>query len=128
MNKEILNKHINKINLSKSYQMYEEAHHVTPGGDLLGIRRPTRATNGEYPVYLDRTAGGMHCVDIDGNDYIDYQCGWGPIIMSYVEKEINDAVKERLDKGFCFSLPQQENLKLEKKLTEIITCCEKNMI
>ena len=43
---------------------------------------------------------------MDGNEYIDMLCAYGPIILGYVEPEINDAVKARMDRGFCFSLVQ----------------------
>jgi len=127
MKKEILDNQIKPLNLEKSYQMFNEAKQVTPGG-MLGIKKPTEAIYGEYPVFYEKVADGMHVIDVDGNEYIDYQCGYGPIIMSYVEEEINNAVIERMNKGFCFSLAQQEKLKLEKKLKEIIPCCEKTII
>jgi len=126
MEKEILDNQIKPLNLKQSYQLFNQAKQVTPGG-ALGIRKPERAVYGEYPVFFEK-ATGMHVVDVDGNDYIDYQCGWGPIVLSFVEKEINNAVINRIDKGFCFSVVQREKLELEEKLKEVIPCCEKSII
>jgi len=126
MKKEILDNQIKPLNLTKSYQMFDEAKQVTPGG-ALGIRKPEKAVFGEYPVFFEK-ANGMHVVDVDGNNYIDYQCGWGPIVLSFVDEEVNNAVIDRIKKGFCFSVVQGEKLKLEKKLKEIIPCCEKSII
>ncbi|MCK7506471.1 MAG: aminotransferase class III-fold pyridoxal phosphate-dependent enzyme [Desulfobacterales bacterium] len=42
---------------------------------------------------------GGHIVDVDGNDYIDMLCAYGPIILGYDEPEINEAVKAQMDEG-----------------------------
>ena len=111
-----------KLNLEKSLAMLEEAKELTPGG-MLGIRRPYNFVEGEYPVFIERGYGG-HIVDVDGNDYIDMLCSYGPIILGYVEDEINEAVKEQMEKGFCFSLVQELQNELQKKLIELIPCAE----
>ena len=98
-------KQMPKLNLEKSMALYEEAKKLSPGG-LLGIRRPYNFIDGEYPVFIDRGYDG-HIVDVDGNDYIDMLCAYGPIILGYNESEINDAVKKQMDKGFCFTMVQE---------------------
>ncbi len=115
-----------KLNLEKSLAMLEEAKELTPGG-MLGIRRPYNFVEGEYPVFIERGYGG-HIVDVDGNDYIDMLCSYGPIILGYVEDEINEAVKEQMEKGFCFSLVQELQNELQKKLIELIPCAEMAVI
>jgi len=91
---------------------------------MMGIRRPYNFVPGEYPVFLERGYKG-HIVDVDGNDYIDMLCAYGPIIMGYDESEINDAVKAQMEKGFCFSLVQPIQNELEQKLIDIIPSAEK---
>lgn len=115
-----------KLNLEKSLAMLKEAKELTPGG-MLGIRRPYNFVEGEYPVFIERGYGG-HIVDVDGNDYIDMLCSYGPIILGYIEDEINEAVKEQMDKGFCFSLVQELQNELQKKLIELIPCAEMAVI
>ena len=80
-----------QLNLKKSLEMYEEAKRLSPGG-LMGIRRPYNFVDGEYPIFIDHGYDG-HIVDVDGNDYIDMLCAYGPIILGYNEPEINDEVK-----------------------------------
>jgi len=111
-----------KLNLEKSLALLEEAKELTPGG-MLGIRRPYNFIEGEYPVFIERGYEG-HIVDVDGNDYIDMLCSYGPIILGYIENEINNAVKEQMDKGFCFSLVQKLQNELQEKLVELIPCAE----
>ncbi len=111
-----------KLNLEKSMALLKEAKELTPGG-MLGIRRPYNFIEGEYPVFIEKGYGG-HIVDVDGNDYIDMLCSYGPIILGYVEEEINKAAIEQMNKGFCFSLVQKLQNDLEKKLIELIPCAE----
>ena len=112
-----------KLDLTKSMKMYEESQVLSPGG-MMGIRRPYNFIPGEYPIFLERGYGG-HIVDVDGNDFIDMLCAYGPIIMGYNEPEINEAVKVQMDKGFCFSLVQPIQNELEQKLIDIIPSAER---
>src|SRR5665648_285210 len=111
-----------KLNLEKSLRLYEEGKKTSPGG-MMGIRRPYNFVEGEYPIYIDRGYDG-HIIDVDGNDYIDMLCAYGPIILGYNEKEINDAAIKQMEKGFCFSLVQEIQNKLQEKLIELIPSAE----
>ena len=114
------------LKLTKSMQMFEDAQQLAPGG-VMGIRRPYNFVVGEYPIFLDRGYAG-HIVDVDGNDYIDMLCAYGPIILGYVEPEINEAAKAQMDKGFCFSLVQPLQNELEQRLIDIMPCGEQAIL
>ncbi len=112
-----------KLNLEKSFKEFEEGKKCTPGG-VLGIRRPYNFVDGEYPIYIDSGKGGR-VKDIDGNEYIDYLCSYGPMIIGHREETIDDAVIDQIrDKGFCFSLTQEVQNRLSAKLKELIPCSE----
>lgn len=111
-----------KLNLKKSFEMFDEAKRISPGG-VLGIRRPYNFIEGEYPIFIETGHGG-HIIDVDGNDYIDMLCSYGPIILGHKEKEIDDAVKARIDEGFCFSLVQPVQNQLEKRLIDVVPSAE----
>ncbi len=103
--------------------LFAEAQTLVPGG-VAGIRRPYNFVQGEYPIFFDYGKGGR-ITDVDGNEYIDYLCAYGPIIIGYREDEIDDAaIKQIKNKGFCFSLTQEIQNELVKKLREVIPCCE----
>ena len=113
-----------KLNLDKSNQMYEEALKLIPGA-ILGIRRPYNFVEGEYPIFFEKAKGGK-VFDVDGNEYIDMLCAYGPIIIGHREEEIDNIVIQQIkNKGFCMSLTQQVQNNLAKKLRELIPCCEK---
>lgn len=111
-----------RLNLKRSMELYEEAQSLSPGG-LMGIRRPYNFVPGEYPIFIERGYGG-HIVDVDGNDYIDMLCAYGPIILGYNEPEINNEVIKQMEKGFCFSLVQEIQNKLEQRLIDLIPSAE----
>jgi glutamate-1-semialdehyde aminotransferase len=115
-----------KLELTKSMSMLEDAYRLTPGG-VGGIRRPYNFVVGEYPVFITHGRAG-HIFDVDGNEYIDMLCAYGPIILGYVEPEINEAVKARMDQGFCFSLVQPIQNELEERLAEVLPCGEQTII
>jgi glutamate-1-semialdehyde aminotransferase len=117
---------IPKLQLDNSLALFEEAKSLIPGG-VLGIRRPYNFVVGEYPVFFDE-GKGSHVIDVDGNEYIDYLCAYGPIIIGNREEEIDNAVIRQIkEKGFCFSLTQSYQNKLALKLKELIPCAEMSL-
>jgi len=116
-------KEANKLNITRSQELFEEAKTLVPGG-VLGARKPGDFIEGEYPIFLEY-GKGSRLTDVDGNEFIDFLCGYGPIILGYREDEVDDAViKQIKDKGFCFTLTQRYQNQLAKKLTEIVPCSE----
>jgi len=68
---------------------------------------------------------GSRLTDVDGNEFIDFLCGYGPIILGYREQEVDDAVCAQIKgKGFCFTLTQKYQNELAKKLTELVPSSE----
>ena len=112
-----------KLNISQSLELYDEALTLVPGG-VLGARKPGDFIPGEYPIFLD-SGKGSRLTDVDGNEYIDFLCGYGPIILGYREEEVDEAVYRQIkDKGFCFTLTQRYQNLLAKKLAEIVPSSE----
>lgn len=112
-----------KLNISRSVELFEEATALVPGG-VLGARRPGDFIMGEYPIFLEY-GKGCRLIDVDGNEFIDFLCGYGPIILGYREEEVDDAVFRQIrDKGFCFSLTQRYQNELAKKLNTLVPSAE----
>jgi glutamate-1-semialdehyde aminotransferase len=116
-------KNVEKLNITRSLQHFEEAKELVPGG-VLGARKPSDFIEGEYPIFLE-SGKGSRLTDIDGNEYIDFLCGYGPIILGYREEEVDEAVIRQIrDKGFCFTLTQRYQNQLAKKLRELVPCSQ----
>jgi glutamate-1-semialdehyde aminotransferase len=116
-----------RLNLEKSKKLFKEGSELVPGS-VLGVRRPYNFIVDEYPIFLD-SAKGCRITDVDGNTFIDMLAAYGPIIIGYREKEIDDAVIKQLrDKGFCMALTQDTQNQLVSKLKKLIPSCEKAVI
>ncbi len=116
-------KETQRLNITRSLDLFDEARQVIPGG-VLGARKPSDFIQGEYPIFLE-TGKGSRLTDVDGNEYIDFLCGYGPIILGYREEEVDEAVIRQIrDKGFCFTLTQRYQNLLAKRLGELVPCSE----
>lgn len=74
---------------------------------------------GVYPVYAE-SGNGCRFWDVDGNEFVDYLMGLGPITLGYNYPRINEAIKSQLDKGILFSLPHASEVELSELLCDII--------
>lgn len=114
---------VKRLNLTKSFELFEEAKSLVPGG-VLGARKPSDFIEGEYPIFFDQ-GKGCRLKDVDGNEYIDFLCGYGPIILGYREEEVDDAVIRQIkEKGFCFTLTQKYQNELAKRIKQFVPCSE----
>lgn len=82
-----------------------------------GVNSPVRnfkAVGGE-PIFIDR-AKGSKIYDVDGNEYIDYVCSWGALILGHSHPQVVDALKRACEKGTSYGAPTE----LENKLVKLI--------
>ena len=77
---------------TKSAKLYARAKTVIPGGTCSSGR------NLDYPFFIDR-GKGSRIWDVDGNEFIDYVCAWGPLTLGHAPDCVNDAIRGQLDKG-----------------------------
>lgn len=109
-----------KFNTKNSEALYQEICQYLVDGVSSSFHK---AVAEEYPIAMTHGKGSK-LYDVDGNEYIDYIGGFGPMIMGYAPDAVNAAVKEQVDRGSQFSTPTKQLLELSKKLTEIIPCAE----
>jgi glutamate-1-semialdehyde 2,1-aminomutase len=107
---------------TKSLGLFARAANVIPEG-IYGHQNPAFVLPGACPYFADRAQGG-HFWDVDGNEYIDFQCGYGPVILGHNHPEIEDAVKEQMAKGNCFSHPTSLMVDLAEHLTSRISIAD----
>lgn len=115
-----------RLRLRRSEKLFEEAQKYIPGG-VTGIRRPINFVPDEYPIFL-RSGRGGRITDVDGNEYVDLLCSYGPIIIGHREKRIDDAVIRQMKEGFCFNLPQVYQNELCRLFSQIIPCAEQTIL
>ena len=77
----------------------------------------------QHYAYI-KIAEGSHFTDVDGNRYLDYLCGLGPITLGYNYKPVNDAIIEQLKQGILFSLPHPIEVECSEEISKIIPNAE----
>ena len=112
-----------KKKFAQSGVALEVGKRYIPGG-VIGTRRPENFVPEAYPLYV-RDGKGSHFFDIDGNEYIDYLAGFGPVILGHAYEAVDNAAIERIRKGFCFDLSQEVQNTLAEKVIQMIPCAEK---
>ena len=110
-------------NLTNSNKLQDRASKVIPHLTGTFSRNAHSFVEGVFPVYV-KSANGSHFIDVDGNDYLDYLCGIGPITLGYNYKAVNDAIIQQLKDGILFSLPHPIEVELSELLTRTIPHAE----
>lgn len=100
-------------NLSASGSAMEEARRVIPGG----VNSPVRAfgsVGGTAPFIAE--ASGSRLTDIDGNDYVDLVCSWGPMIHGHSHPAVVDAVQQAVSRGVSYGAPTLGEIALAEEI------------
>jgi len=113
----------NSFNFKRSKEIYQDALDLIPGG-TTGSRHPDFFIRNSYPIYLS-SGKGSHIFDVDGNEYIDWLCSYGPNVLGHGHPRITDLAMREIEKGFCLSLCQPVQNRLARKLIELIPCAER---
>ena len=106
------------MDFSLSEKYFAEAKKISPGG-VTSERQPTKFIPGKYPIFL-QTGKGSHVWDVDGNEFVDWICSYGPLVLGHQNENIDNAVIENIKNGFCFSLFHPIHNELIKKLLKIM--------
>ena len=101
------------ISREKSAELYEKAKTFFPGG----VNSPVRAFKSVYgtPLFIEK-GDGCFLWDADGNQFIDFCCSWGPLILGHNPAKVREKVIEVMQNGMSFGAPTA----LENELAELI--------
>lgn len=100
-----------------SAKLFEKAKSLIPGG----VNSPVRAFRsvGLEPPFIARGSGSkLH--DIDGNEYIDYVCSWGPLLLGHLHPEVKRAVEEAVEQGLTFGAPTEREVELAELICDAV--------
>ncbi len=106
---------------AKSKQIFQKAKTLIPGG----VNSPVRAFGsvGMTPRFI-QSANGDKITDIDGNEYIDYVCSWGPGILGHVHPQVIYAVQKACAEGLTFGAPTKKEVILAEMISECVPSME----
>jgi len=96
-----------------SRALFERARAVTPGG----VNSPVRAFNavGGTPRFI-RSARGPWLTDVDGNEYVDLICSWGPMLLGHAHPEVQAAVEAAVRRGTSYGAPTEPEVELAEEI------------
>ena len=104
----------------QSNTLYERAKQVIPGG-IFGHYGSSVRDSG--PKFFARSQGA-HFWDVDDNEYIDYMCAFGPMILGYNHPVVDDAVRAQQRLGHAVSLASPVMVELAERLVEQVTAAD----
>ena len=89
---------------TRSARLYENASRLIPGG----VNSPARAWArvGGNPRFIER-GNGSRIWDVDGNEYIDYVCSWGALVLGHCHPAVVDAAESSMRRGSSFGAPTE---------------------
>ena len=108
--------------LTKSSALFSRAKELMPGG----VNSPVRAFKavGGCPVFISR-GEGCRLYDVDNNEYIDYVCSWGPLILGHRHPYVTSALARCLNEiGTSFGAPTEQENALAAKIIEALPSVE----
>ena len=104
-----------------SEKLFQKAKKCIPGG----VNSPVRAGQavGIDPPFISK-ANGCVIWDVDGNEYIDYVCSWGPMILGHAHPEIVNALEKRIKLGTSYGAPTELEVEMADIIVEMVPSIE----
>jgi len=106
-------------NLTRSNEHFKKACSKLP----LGVASNFRYWGDDKTIYVDHGKGGRMW-DIDGNEYIDYRLGYGPIILGYADERVDAAARQGMDIGGVFALATEREYEVACRISNMVPAAE----
>ncbi|MFI0484271.1 glutamate-1-semialdehyde 2,1-aminomutase [Actinomadura sp. 9N215] len=96
-----------------SQDLFDRASRVVPGG----VNSPVRAFGavGGTPRFM-ASARGPYLTDVDGNEYVDLVCSWGPLILGHAHPAVVEAVRDAAGRGTSYGAPTSGEVELAEEI------------
>lgn len=96
----------------------ERANRVIPNGGYGHMA--SGGLPAGYPQFIGR-AEGARLWDVDGREYLDLMCSWGPIILGHRHPAVEEAVAEQNQRGDCLNGYSPKMVELAERITDVIS-------
>ena len=103
--------------MSRSEDLYRRAVSLLPGG----VNSPVRAMRaiGRDPIFIESGSGAL-IRDVDGNEYVDWVCSWGPLILGHANPAVIEAATAAAARGTSFGAPTEGEVELADEVARRI--------
>lgn len=109
--------------IEESQRLYARAEGRIPSGTQTLAKGPTQFVRGVAPIYLHK-GKGARVWDVDGNEYLDYQMGVGPISLGYAYGAVDEAIRRQLEDGITFSLVHPLEVEVAELVASVVPNAE----
>jgi len=109
--------------LTRSREYFQRAAKVIPSCTNCLSRGPDNWVQGVAPNFIQR-GEGAYVFDVDGNRYIDFAAGLGPVLLGYGHPVMIEAVKRQLQDGNVFATCHPLEVELSELLVEMVPSAE----
>ena len=111
------------LDTSQSATLFDTACGPIPGG-VNSTARATWSGWTPYPLFVE-SGQGSRLTDVDGNEYIDYLLGLGPMLLGHRPPRVTQAVVDFIEqRGTVFALPTADEARLAQKIIAAVPCVE----
>jgi glutamate-1-semialdehyde 2,1-aminomutase len=110
------------MDTSKSEQLFKQAQKYMPGG----VNSPVRAFKsvGMNPLMI-KNAQGSKIYDVDGNQFIDYVCSWGPLILGHSHPQVVKAICAAAQAGTSYGACCEQEIELTQMICAAFPAIDK---
>lgn len=112
-----MNSPLAQNNASVDRQLRDRAAQVIPGG-MWGHQRALALPTG-FPQFF-ASGKGARVTDVDGREYIDFMCAWGPIILGHQHPDVEAAATAQSVRGNCLDGPTEHAVVLAERLVDMV--------
>src|SRR5512132_3626320 len=88
-----------------------------------GVSSPFRA-KAPVPLYFE-DGKGARLWDVDGNEYIDYQLAWGPMILGYSHPKMVARLREQVEKPLSYGAQHRLEIAVAERIQAMVPCAER---
>ena len=109
----------------KSREWFDRATKVVPSGVYghLGPAEGNFIPVSSWPLMGD-SAKGSHFWDVDGNEFIDYMCAYGPNVLGYGDPDVDAAALEQIKKCNCTTSPSYKMVELAELMVDTVNTAD----
>lgn len=107
------------LNSEQSKSWYERACRVIPGG----INSNVRLNSEPVPLFYSHGVDS-HIWDVDGNEYIDYVLGQGPMLLGHTPQPVIEAIQRQAGRGLVYAGQSELEVRAAELITELVPCAE----
>jgi glutamate-1-semialdehyde 2,1-aminomutase len=107
------------LNWQRSRALLERSRQSLAGG----VSSPFRA-RAPVPLFFEN-GQGSHLWDVDGNEYIDYQLAWGPMILGYNHPAMVESLRRQVEKPLSYGAQHELEISVAERIQSLVPCAER---